>query len=38
MWWTCLSETLNQARRAAGRYDVKTWVRMMKDNAKVSEA
>jgi len=26
-----LSETLKQARKAADRYDVKTWVRMMKD-------
>ncbi len=29
-----LSETLKEARRAADRYDVKTWVSMMKDNAR----
>ncbi len=29
-----LSETLKQARKAADQYDVKTWVRMMADQAK----
>jgi hypothetical protein len=30
-----LSETLKEARKAADHYDVKTWVRMMADKAKV---
>jgi len=31
-----LSETLKEARKAADRYDVKTWVSMMKDKSKTS--